>query len=635
MLKDLSMPLQILVQTRYHRIYVTSEDRRPCGIITLTDILRLIAGRHLSLPATMPSQKAGTQPAPTRTPRRSMSQPSAMEALQNQAVHSGESLRAVQTAPDLDLTSPQASCDYIGQLLEMETLGTMSGPGSEDQRLLQALRDLPPTPIALSMNASQAGPPSFHTSAALASSLLPPSKKLPEALINNPSQHLADAEAEHAAALDSAQPGAAGPDAARLQQHTGTFRISEPAQLLQPSEDEMDVAQLMTFDDENLMLLPLPKDAASAAYRPGNTRRPLRTESSPCSLADAFPSFPELACLPDEPLSTFPGSKMRAGARPSVLGMEVLPGQPAEPTPSVLQQPAGMSPWSLDLGLGGDLDTAEGSEMKSLRASSPWQAPWYFGSAQPPRQSPSPLPTMNSVELEGYLEADRFLADSPLPGSQPTSRPASRGAALPSSNTPDCSRTSASAVNGRQQHENSATHGLSGDSPARRPPLPEPHAHAEDRVLCARADRQSPPAPDAVRPGLISTMRSASLPRIADLQLGSPPGSSGNLQSLPFSCSRSGSHGPLDPQKQPSSAAGAMEMKQTSHGDETDQGSTEPEVNGNQAVLKSPTETRGKGKHLRQPHIFPHEAPSLPGSSRRKWYKVSSDGNLTGREQLS
>ncbi|KAK9865169.1 hypothetical protein WJX84_010351 [Apatococcus fuscideae] len=102
--------IEILVTTRYHRIYVTSEDRRPCGIITLTDILRLIAGRHLSLPGSPTLKKALVPSAPTRNPRRSMSQPSGMEALRNQQGPSAEPLRAVQTTPDLDLTSTQASC---------------------------------------------------------------------------------------------------------------------------------------------------------------------------------------------------------------------------------------------------------------------------------------------------------------------------------------------------------------------------------------------------------------------------------------------------------------------------------------------------------------------------------------------
>ena len=546
----------------------------------------------------------------------------------------------MQTAPELEMTGTRASCDYIGQLLEMETLNSFGpGGGSEDHRLLHALRALSPAPGGQSMKEPQDKPCAVNHSQGIsiahANSPLPVGMHSSGAAGHVGSRELESSEAGDAAASGHGQPVAVAPEPIGSQQHQCVAWGSQPAQPQQPSNDEMDVAELLTFD-ESLMLLPLPADASPPRGNgTAHGRRPMRTESSPCSLADAFPSFSELTALPNDTFSTFSGCGSKESGRPSILDIEKQQAQARGPS-GASQQPFGMSPWSLDLGLGGacvSLDPAGGDEAANARAPSPWKAPWYFGSDTATQADPQMAPAMDSAELEGYLAADRFLTDSPVPGSRPPSRPTSRGPSWPSPSKLHYCGTSTGFDTDVQGAQTAAAELFGGKSPARLPSLPELCAHAEDTELAAHADGQSPPH-HAGRIGLLSTARSTSLPRIADLQLGSPLGSNGDLQPPLPSSSLTSSDGRLLPHNQPHKAAKFTTIE-TGPESQTGLSSIEVDSTGDQAGPKSPTaETRGKAKHLRQQHIFPHDAPSLPSSARRKWCKVSSDGNLSGREQL-
>ena len=590
--------VQILVTTRYHRIYVTSEDRRPCGIITLTDILQLIAGRHLSLPKGSGTPIAGVQPATTPARRRSMSQPEGMQGLEKQACQSPSPLRAVQTAPELELSTPQGSTtsDYLGQLLEMDMLGQLPAAGSDTESILQALRTMSPAPAG-AQPTSSAQP---QTSSA------PPVPSAPQGSSGPILESAVDPKA-NSISMSTAQPI---PDPIRS--------LAEPAaQPLQQMDDAMDVGELMTFDEDS-MLLPLPREAhpkisPSRRVNPP-ARPPLRTESSPCSMADAFPSFPDLASLPEQPLPRDPAPPDRAP-------------RPENATAGGMQSSGSQG--------------VAGSSIS--RPSSPWQAPWYFGRSCSPAGAFLDTP-LESSELEGYLEAGRFLSDSPAP-SNPPSRPSSRawqmGPAATSAAPSDIIMAGGSLADGRSSSPAVPAAAAAGSKKMRAinaaaiPDCQGPDEQEELSLLPAtpvQGSRHREPS-TGIRSRLSAAARSGSLPRIGDLQLGSPQGSSGDLQSMPFGSSPPGSSQNLSvfiPSWAPEESTGAVDMGMP--GPDSPDIMTSP-ARGGESPPGGQDVMRGKARPLRQQHTFPHEAPTLTGSSRKKWCKVSSSSNLDGWER--
>ena len=609
----MSFCLQILVRTRYHRIYVTSEDRRPCGIITLTDILRLIAGRHLSLPSSPPSHKAGPQPGATRAPRRSMSQPAGMEAFRQQEGLAVEPLRAVQTAPHLDLTNPQSSgSDYIGQLLELELLRGRASPGSEAESVLQAMRALSPAPAA-----------SCPAAAPSAASVPLMGLASPGATPKEVGHHTA---APSVAVVDNRLAAVDGMPEVTM----GPQIPCRPSPTMQPIEDEVDVTELMTFDD-NLLLLPLPENLAGQPDgRKGLTpRRPLRTESSPCSMAEAFPSLPDMAALADSPEASI--TTPMAGDWQSPL----MPGAAAEQQEGDGAQLSTSGEPPLYFGATGDPSGTEGDKTgggpSGPRSSSPWHFPWYFGkgSHQPPAGSASPG---GPTDLDRCL-AESFLSDSVRPGSS-NSRPAAAVPLQPNPAAISVSVPSTSFPGVPGEPMASLSGGLSGLSECLLS-MQGPNSHTSGCSPLG-GEAETPFAGGVDGPELSSAARCGSLPCIADLQLGSPQGSSGDLHAMTFASSppaqvpaassasrrlSSGATTRHSPFRSPGGRAGSP-----------NEGLPDNNAQREAALPKSPPEARGKD---RQQHIFSHEPPPLSVSSRRKWCKVSSDGSLSSREQLA
>ena len=352
----------------------------------------------------------------------------------------------------------------------------------------------------------------------------------------------------------------------------------------------MDVAELMTFDEDS-MLLPLPQEAHHRGVSSGRAtplaRPPLRTESSPCSMADAFPSYPDVTILADPSLPFNPGPPDKQGmlsdAADGMLGSSI-----SQPSCADASNPGTTSLLHKKHELSENCqESTERSGTSGARISSPWQAPWYYG-----RSSPSPscafLDTpLESSELEGYLEAGRFLSDSPAP-SKPPSRPCSRARqGLSWQLGPDAASAAASdcqPVAMQNQHELSAAAfarafaveaGMSPSSPAAAaaaassgagPAKPDglvmQHGSTaaladapglrtlpEGQPLSSQrpADASCQQAYDSKSGSDLSiAARSSSLPRIADLQLGSPQGSSPDLRALPFGDEPTSSSGALD-----------------------------------------------------------------------------------------